>query len=323
MKKILLTGCGGFIGSKVGELLLEKGFIVLGVDEMNNYYDVRLKEWRLSHLMKYKNFTFTKMDIASPEIKDTIKSFSPDAIVNLAARAGVRASITNPFVYFKSNLEGTLVLLETAKKLSIKKFILASTSSVYAGEEMPFNEKLPVNKPISPYAVSKKAAENLCYTYHYLYDMDITIYRYFTVYGPAGRPDMSVFKFIKAINEGTPLKIFGDGSQQRDFTYVGDIAEGTVKGLDLTGYDIINLGGNSPYSINELITLIEKAVGKKAVIEYFKPLKTDVPATWANINEAAKLIGWKPLTTLPDGIKKTVAWHKENRHWLQDIRLID
>lgn len=323
MKKILLTGCCGFIGSRVGELLLEKGILVYGIDEMNDYYDVRLKEWRLSKLTKHKNFSFVKKDISSPDIKKIIADFSPDAIINLAARAGVRASIKDPFVYFKANLEGTLNLLEIAKELGIKKFILASSSSVYAGEDMPFNENLPVNKPISPYAASKKAAECLCYTYHYLYNIDTTIFRFFTVYGPGGRPDMSVFKFIKLIDEGAPLTIFGDGSQRRDFTYIDDIAEGTIRGLNVSGFNIINLGGNHPYSINELISLVEKELGSKAVINYKDFEKTDIVATWADIQKAKKLLGWQPLTDLPSGIKKTVAWYKENRHWIKDVKLVD
>ena len=323
MERILLTGCCGFIGSRVGELLLERGFPVYGIDEMNEYYDVRLKEWRLSHLMKYKNFSFTKQDISLPTIKKIISDFSPDAIINLAARAGVRASIKDPFVYFKANTEGTLNLLEIAKGLGIKKFILASSSSVYAGEEMPFSEELAVNRPISPYAASKKAAECLCYTYHYLYDINITVFRYFTVYGPAGRPDMSVFKFIKLIDEGVPLTIFGDGSQRRDFTYIDDIAEGTIKGLELSGFNIINLGGNHPYSINQLISIIEKELGKMAVINYKNFEKTDIVATWADIRKAKELLDWQPLTDLPSGIKKTVDWYKENREWLKDIKLVD
>ncbi len=323
MEKILLTGCCGFIGSKVGELLLKKNYRVLGVDEVNDYYDVRLKEWRLARLKEDKNFTFIKEDIASPGVRDALKNFAPGAIINLAARAGVRASMKDPFIYFRSNLTGTLNLLEAAKELDIKKFILSSTSSVYAGEEMPFNEGLAVNRPISPYAASKKSAEAVCYTYHYLYGIDVTVFRYFTVYGPAGRPDMSVFRFIRQIDEGVPLTLFGDGSQKRDFTYVEDIAEGTVRGLNLKGFNTVNLGGNSPYSINELILLIEKELGKKAAIDYKPFQKTDVFATWADIENAKKLLGWKPATTLEEGIKKTVEWYKENKDWAKDIALVD
>lgn len=323
MEKILLTGCCGFIGSKVGELLLKKNCKVLGIDEVNDYYDVLLKEWRLARLKEDKNFTFIKEDIASPKVKDAVKSFSPSAIINLAARAGVRASMKDPFVYFRANLTGTLNLLEAAKEQGIKKFILSSTSSVYAGEKMPFNEDLAVNRPISPYAASKKSAEAVCYTYHYLYGIDVTVFRYFTVYGPAGRPDMSVFRFIKQVDEGVPLTLFGDGTQKRDFTYVEDIAGGTVGGLNLKGFNTINLGGNHPYSINELIALIEKELGKKAAIEYKPFQKTDVFATWADIENAKKLLGWKPVTDLEKGIKKTVEWYKENKEWAKNIALVD
>ena len=323
MEKILLTGCCGFIGSKVGELLLRQKSRVLGIDEINDYYDIRLKEWRLSQLRQHGNFTFVKQDISSPEIRDIVKDFSPDAIINLAARAGVRASIKDPFIYFRSNLTGTLNLLEISKEQSIRKFILSSTSSVYAGEEMPFDEELAVNKPISPYAASKKSAESICYTYHYLYGIDVTVFRYFTVYGPAGRPDMSVFKFIKLIDEGKKITVFGDGSQKRDFTYVDDIAAGTVKGLIPKGFNIINLGGNRPYSLNDLIGMIERELGKKAAMEHKPFQKTDLYATWADIRRAQRLLKWQPVTDLEEGIRKTVGWYRENREWVKDIGLVD
>lgn len=324
MKKILLTGCCGFIGSRVGEKLLkERNYEVLGIDEINDYYDVRLKEWRLAQLQKNKNFTFIRQDIALPEVSDIIRDFLPDAIVNLAARAGVRASIIDPFIYFRANLTGTLNLLESAKNMGIKKFILSSTSSVYAGEEMPFSESLAVNRPISPYAASKKSAEAVCYTYHYLYGISVTVFRYFTVYGPAGRPDMSIFKFIKLIDEGKPITVYGDGTQKRDFTYVEDIAEGTVRGLDIEGFNTINLGGNHPYSLNELIGFIEKELGKKAVRNLQPFQKTDIYATWADIGNAERLLKWHPETALEEGIKRTVDWYKENRRWVKDISLVD
>lgn len=324
MKKILLTGCCGFIASRVGEKLLkEKNCEVLGVDELNDYYDVRLKEWRLAQLKKHKNFTFIRQDIASPEMSGIVRDFAPDAIVNLAARAGVRASITDPFIYFRANLTGTLNLLESAKEIGVKKFILSSTSSVYAGEEMPFNEALAVNRPISPYAASKKSAEAVCYTYHYLYGINVTVFRYFTVYGPAGRPDMSIFKFVKLIDEGKPITVYGDGTQKRDFTYIEDIAEGTVRGLNVKGFNTINLGSNHPYSLNELIAFIEKKLGKKAVRNVKPFQKTDIYATWADIGNAEKLLKWHPETSLEQGIKKTVDWYRENKNWVKDIGLVD
>ena len=198
----------------------------------------------------------------------------------------------------------------------VKKFVLASTSSLYAGEDMPFSETLSVNKPISVYAATKKGAEAISYSYHYLYDIDVTIFRYFTVYGPLGRPDMSVFRFIKWINEGRPLILYGDGSQMRDFTYVEDIARGTVLGLKPLGYEIINLGGNKPYKLSYMIELVEKYLGKRAKIEQKPFHKADLKATWADIEKAKRLLDWEPEVHLEEGIKKTVDWYIQNRDWL-------
>jgi len=202
--------------------------------------------------------------------------------------------------------------LNSVKKHSIEKFILASTSSLYAGQEMPFVESLPVNTPISPYAASKKAAEMACYTYHYLYGLDVSVVRYFTVYGPAGRPDMSIFRFIKQIDQDEPITIYGDGSQSRDFTFVEDIAEGTVAALKKVGYEIINLGNNNPNKLMEAIHLIEENLGKKANIIYKPFHKADMLATWASIEKADQLLGWSPKVSLSQGIKFTIDWYKQN-----------
>lgn len=320
MKKILVTGCAGFIGYKVSEMLSEQNYEVLGVDNLNDYYDVRLKGWRVRQL-KEKGIQIQVFDITNPAIRSIIKEFSPDAIINLAARAGVRASIENPYIYLKVNAFGTLNLLEICKELNIKKFVLASTSSLYAGQEMPFSENLPVNTPISPYAASKKSAETMCYTYHHLYGIDVTIFRYFTVYGPAGRPDMSVFKFIKLIDEDKAITVYGDGTQGRDFTYVDDIAIGTISGLDLKGFQIINLGNNRPYTLNEMIHLIEENLGKKAKIDYAPFHKTDIKFTWADIRKAKKLLKWYPKIDLPEGIKRTVDWYIKNKDFVRTIKL--
>jgi len=248
MKKVLVTGVAGFIGSRVAEKLLEKNWEVIGIDNLNDYYDIRLKLWRLENLRKNNNFKFYQVNIENfDELKLIFQEHCPEAVINLAARAGVRYSMENPFVYLSTNASGNLNLLELCREFKINKYILASTSSLYAGQKTPFKEDLPVNTPISPYAATKKAAESMAYTYHYLYGIDVSILRYFTVYGPAGRPDMSSFRFIKWINEGLPLEIYGDGSQERDFTYVDDIARGTIKALKPLEYEIINLGGNKPY----------------------------------------------------------------------------
>jgi len=322
MESILLTGAAGFIGYRTALKLLERGYRVVGVDNMNNYYDVRLKEYRLSRLQENENFKFYKTDIENYEaIKIIFDDNKIDGVINLAARAGVRYSIIDPFVYVRTNVLGTTNLLEIMKEKGIEKFVLASTSSLYAGQPMPFKESLPVNTPISPYAASKKGAEVMAYTYHYLYEIDVTVVRYFTVYGPAGRPDMSIFRFIKQIDEGKPIEVFGDGTQSRDFTFVDDIAEGTIKALETkTGYEIINLGGNKPYELNQVIGLIEKYLGKKAE-RVFKPFhKADLKATWADITKAREILGWEPKVSLEEGLKRTVDWHVQNREFVREIK---
>jgi len=320
LKTILLTGVAGFIEWKTTELLLNRGFKVIGIDNMNDYYDVRLKDYRLSKLNKLDGFTFYKEDIENIEfLKKLFKENGIDAVVNLAARAGVRYSLENPFIYMTTNAIGTLNLLECCRQYGTKKFVLASTSSIYAGSPMPFKEDLPVNRPISPYAASKKAAEAICYAYHYLYGIDITILRYFTVYGPAGRPDMSIFRFIKWIDEGRPVEIFGDGRQSRDFTYIDDIAEGTIRALRPLGYEIVNLGNNHPNELMYAIELIERYLEKKARFVYRPFHKADLKATCADIKKAKEMLDWEPKVSLEEGIKRTVDWYKENRSWLKDI----
>ena len=323
MKTVLLTGVAGLIGHKTAEKLLERGYRVIGVDNMNDYYDVKLKEHRLSSLKGKENFRFYRVDIENLEaLKVVVEEHNPDCIVNLAARAGVRHSMVNPHVYFTTNVMGTLNLLELAREHGIGKFVLASTSSIYAGQPMPFKESAPVNTPISPYAASKKGAEVLCYTYHYLYGIDVTVLRYFTVYGPAGRPDMVIFRFIKWIDEGKPVVMYGDGKQSRDFTYVDDIAEGTVKALEVeTGYEIINLGGNNPCELNRVLRLIEEYLGKKAQVVHEPFHKADVKATWADIEKARRILSWEPKIPLEEGLRNTVEWHMENRELVRSIKV--
>ncbi len=322
MDKVLVTGVAGFIGAFVARELLERGYEVVGTDNLNTYYDPLLKEKRLEWISSYKNFTFVRVDIENYEFVERLtKEGNFSVIFNLAARAGVRYSMENPFVYVSTNTLGTLNLLEASKRYGISKFILASTSSLYAGEEMPFSEALPVNKPISVYAASKKGAEAIAYSYHYLYGIDVTVLRYFTVYGPFGRPDMSVFRFIKWIDEGAPLILYGDGSQMRDFTFVEDIARGTVSGMRKLGYEIINLGGNKPYRLSYMIELIENYLGKKANIAQKPFHKADLKATWADIEKARSLLSWEPKVSLEEGIEKTVMWYTENKSWLKDVSL--
>ena len=303
-------------------LLLDRGLSVHGLDNLNDYYDVRIKKHRLAGLRRREGFTFTAADI-----EDRKKMFSLfsrqdfSAVINLAARAGVRSSMENPHVYMSTNAAGTLNLLDLCREKGIKKFVLASTSSLYAGQKMPFSEELPVNTPISPYAASKKAAEVMAYTYSYLYGLNVSVLRYFTVYGPAGRPDMSVFRFIRWIDEGRPLELFGDGSQSRDFTYVTDVARGTASALKLKGFNIINLGGSSPHTISAMIRLIEKNLGKKAAVRKLPFHMTDMKATWADTAKAARLLSWKPSVGLEEGIRLTVEWYLKNKRWLLKVKL--
>jgi len=313
MQNIMVTGVAGFIGSKVAEMLLEKGFSIVGVDNLNDYYDVKIKNWRLQYLTNYPGFIYYHTDVEHYEaMRKIFQTHTIDAVINEAARAGVRSSLENPFVYYSTNVMGTLNLLELCKEHKVKKFVLASTSSLYAGQPMPFIEDLPVNAPISPYAASKKSAEVTAYCYHFYYGLDVSVLRYFTVYGPAGRPDMSVFRFIKQIIKNEPLEVFGDGSQSRDFTYIDDIAEGTIKALKPLGYEIINLGNNSPYQLIDLIVIIEKHLGEKATINYKEFHKVDMRATWADISKAERILKWKPKVSLEEGIRRTVEWMKKN-----------
>ena len=322
MERVLVTGAAGFIGWKTVEMLLKKGYEVVGIDNLNTYYDVRLKKYRLSLLNKYENFIFYKKDIENIEELDAIfKKYQFSAIINLAARAGVRSSIEKPELYLRTNALGTLNILQMMKKYDIKKLILASTSSLYASQNMPFKEDLPVNTPISPYAASKKAAEMLCYVYHYLYGFNVTILRYFTVYGPAGRPDMSIFRFIYLIRRGLPIEVYGDGTQKRDFTFVDDIAKGTVEALKLKSYHVINLGNNSPVELNYVIRLIEKYLNRKAEIRYREFHKADIKATWADIEKATQLLNWKPQIGIEEGIEKTAQWFEENKSLIDNISI--
>ena len=312
---ILVTGAAGFIGSRTSELLLLNNFNVIGIDNLNDYYNVKIKEERLKVLSKYKNFTFHKKDIEDiNSIKELFHENNFHSVINLAARAGVRYSLENPFIYCNTNYIGTLNILDLMYKTGVKKYVMASTSSIYAGSSLPYKENSCVNNPISPYAASKKAAELIAYTYHHQFDIDVSILRYFTVYGPSGRPDMSILRFIKWIDEEKPIVIYGDGSQSRDFTYIDDIAKGTIKAcLTKNDYEIINLGGGkNPISINELITKIEKLIGKKAIRDEKPFHKADVQETWADISKAKKLLNWEPTISLDQGLSETVNWYFKN-----------
>ncbi len=319
-----VTGCVGFIGSKVTELLLKGGHTVVGADNLNDAYDVRLKKWRLQQLEKASGFQFHELDICNQSaLREVFNANTLDAVINLAARAGVRYSVENPWVYYETNVTGTLNLLELCRETEVKKFVLASTSSLYGtNNPQPFQEDADTNSPISPYAASKKGAETLCYSYHHLHGIDVTVFRFFTVYGPAGRPDMSPYRFVQWISEGRPVVVYGDGGQSRDFTYVDDVARGTIAGLKPLGYEVINLGSDSPVVLMDMIHLVEELTGKKAKIEYKPSHPADVRATWADIGRAEQLLGWRPYSTFRDGFSALVDWYHANREWAKEISTI-
>lgn len=319
--KYLVTGCAGFIGWKVTEFLIADGHTVVGIDNINDAYDVSVKNWRLAQLQELSDFHYNCLDICDPKTLEPLFAQEFDAVINLAARAGVRQSVENPWIYIETNITGTLNLLELSRVHQVNKFILASTSSLYGAKNpLPFNEEADTNGPLSPYAASKKGAEALCHSYHHLYDIDITIFRFFTVYGPAGRPDMSAFRFVKWISEGHPVTVYGDGKQSsRDYTYVEDIARGVIAGLKPLGYSVINLGSDSPIVLIDTIRLIEEMVGKKAELSHQPFHPADVRATWADIKKAEKLLGWYPQVSFRDGIAELVKWYQTHRSWVKDI----
>jgi nucleoside-diphosphate-sugar epimerase len=327
MANYLVMGAAGFIGSRVTEMLLADDHGVVGVDNLNDAYDVRLKRWRLAKLCSHPQFCFACLDIGDQHALHQVfeeqarqhgEPFA--AVMNLAARAGVRQSVIDPWIYFATNTTGTLNLLELCKAFAVPKFVLASTSSLYGKDNpMPWQEAQNTSAPLSPYAASKKAAEILCHTYHYLYGIDVTIFRYFTVYGPAGRPDMSLFRFVQWIQEGRPVTIFGDGQQSRDFTYVDDIARGTIAGLKPVGYEIINLGSDEPIVLLDAVQRIEAIVGKKAFLQFDQRHAADVPASWADISKARQLLDWRPRYEFATGLAALVDWYTANRSWAKEI----
>jgi dTDP-glucose 4,6-dehydratase len=317
--RILVTGVAGFIGSRTAGLLLERGDEVVGVDNLNDAYDPRVKQHRLALLRDRSGFQFHQLDVADRTALEALPT-ECDSVINLAARAGVRQSVENPWVYIETNVTGTLNLLEWCREHGVGKFVLASTSSVYGeATQSPFTEDQETSRPISPYAASKKAAEALVHTWHALHGLDATVLRYFTVYGPAGRPDMSVFRFVQRIAEGEPIIVYGDGSMSRDFTYVDDIARGTVAALTPLGYEVINLGGDHPYTVNELVATVERQLGREAIVQHEAAHAADVPSTEACIDRARELLGWTPEVSLDEGVRRCVAWYRAERDWAKDV----
>lgn len=323
MATYLLTGVAGFIGSRVTQFLLDAGHIVYGIDNINDAYDVRLKVYRLGKLEGQEGFHYQKWDISEKSIIDRLKEWLPnqvDGVINLAAWAGTRLSLSNPWIYIDTNLTGTLNLLELCRHQDIPKFVLASTSSVY-GEcsSPPYKESDDTAHPLQPYAATKKAAETMTHAYHHLYDLDVTVLRYFTVYGPAGRPQMVMFRFCKWIAEAQPVVVNGDGEQTRGFSYLDDIARGTIAALQPVGYEVINLGGHEVISINEMIRILEAKIGKKAMITHAPFHLADVRENSADVTRAKEILGWEPQVSLDEGITNLVDWYMQEREWASQI----
>jgi len=330
--KILVTGSAGFIGSAFCFSLLEKANTVIGIDNQNNYYDPILKQKRLERYLKNPNYHHYKIDLIDQEqVNDVFKKHNPDYVVNLAAQAGVRYSIENPIAYINSNILGFAHILENCKKYHIKHLVYASTSSVYgANTKMPFSEHDNVNHPLSVYAASKKSNELMAHTYSHLYQLPTTALRFFTVYGPWGRPDMALFKFTKNILENKPIDVFNYGKHTRDLTYIDDIVEGVIKTLDNPAtsnpgwnsnqpdpatskapWRIYNIGNNKPVQLMDYINALEKTLGKKAKINFLSLQPGDVPDTHANIDNLKKKFNYEPSTPIIDGVSNFVKWYKD------------
>ncbi|MGD0553151.1 MAG: SDR family NAD(P)-dependent oxidoreductase [Sedimentisphaerales bacterium] len=311
--KAIVTGAAGFIGSHLCERLLKDGWTVVGVDNFDNFYDPQVKRNNIKNCLRNKQFKLVEADIRDSAAMNNVASEGADVIVHLAARAGVRPSIAQPALYTDVNINGTVTLLEAAKKNNIKKFVFASSSSVYGNnKKVPFSEDDNVDFPISPYAATKKAGELICHTYHHLAGISMTCLRFFTVYGPRQRPDLAIHKFARLIEDGKPIPVYGDGSMTRDFTYIDDIIDGTVAGIKkCAGYNIYNLGESRPITLNNLIGEIEKALGKKAVIERLPLQPGDVERTYADVTKARRDLGYNPNTDISAGLKCFVEWFRQ------------
>lgn len=330
--RILITGAAGFIGFHLSKRLLEQSYEVIGIDNLNDYYDPRLKEARLELLEKYEGFKFHKVDLKDKIAVDNIfETCKPTHIINLAAQAGVRYSIENPYAYVDSNLVGFMNILEACRNYPVEHLLYASSSSVYGGNKVaPFSTNHNVDHPVSLYAATKKSNELMAHTYSHLYGIPTTGLRFFTVYGPYGRPDMAYFSFTKDILEGRPIKVFNHGKMERDFTYIDDIVEGVVKLIDripvanrgwdesrddlgesFAPYKIYNIGNNSPVPLMRFINALEAALGKEAEKIYMDMQPGDVLRTYADVTDLERDIGFKPSTSIEDGIKRFVDWYKE------------
>lgn len=310
--KVLITGGAGFIGSSLADQLLKTHNEVVVIDNFNNYYDPKIKEQNIKNNLKHPYYHLYRCDIEDmSKLSRIFEEKTPDIVVHLAARAGVRPSLENPVEYVQSNILGTVNILECMRKFNVKKLVFASSSSVYGNiREELFSENLKVTEPISPYAATKSACEQICYTWHHLYNISVVALRFFTVYGPRQRPDLAINKFVKLINEGKPIPVFGDGTTKRDYTFIDDIVSGIISSINYneTSYEIINLGGGEPITLNRMIQTIEKALNKKAYIQRLPMQPGDVNKTVCDYSKAQRLLDYNPKTSFEEGITKFVQW---------------
>ncbi len=309
--KVLITGGAGFIGSTLAHALVKRGDKAVVIDDFNDFYAPSLKRENIAGLSENPLFRLYEADIRDREkVFEVFRLAKPNVVCHLAARAGVRPSIENPLLYEDVNCMGTLNLLDGAKEFGVRNFVFASSSSVYGiNSKVPFSEDDPITCPISPYATTKRAGELMCFTYSHLYALHATCLRFFTVYGERGRPDMAVAKFTRAIHDNRGIQIFGDGSAQRDFTYIGDIVNGLVNSIDRPfRYEIINLGGANTVTVKRLVEIIEERLRKKAKMEYLLPAPGDVPLTSADVGKAKRLIGFEPKVAIEEGVGRYVKW---------------
>ena len=320
MGNYLVTGAAGFIGARTSEMLIEQGHTVVGIDNVNDAYDPRIKEYRLKKLQALPGFKFHQRDISEKSCIELFRDEKFDGVIHLAARAGVRFSVENPWVFLETNVTGTLNMLEVCRQYGCKKFVMASTSSIY-GENPPYPtpETASSSEPMQPYAASKKGAEALAHSYHHLYGIDVSILRFFTVYGPAGRPDLAHLRFVQWISEGKPVRINGDGNHSRGFTYIDDIARGTILALKSVGFEAFNLGGHEVITVINLIRLMEDIIGKKAVVQYGPANPADMLTNQADVTKAGTMLGWEPQVDMRAGVTKLIEWYNENRDWAKDI----
>lgn len=313
---ILVTGGAGFIGSQLVEKLLSEGREVVSLDNFDTFYDPKIKRENIRAAKANKNYTLIEGDIRDVSaLQQCFTNKKIEVVVHLAARAGVRPSIQHPELYYDVNVIGTLRLLEAMRSFNVKKFVFASSSSVYGNNvKVPFSESDPVDNPISPYAATKKAGELLCHTYHHLYNFDIYCLRFFTAYGPRQRPEMAIHSFTRNIMDGTPITMYGDGSTRRDYTYVDDIVSGIIRASErVKGYEIVNLGESRTTTLIDLIHIIERGIGKKANIQQMPEQPGDVNITYADIRKAKELLDYNPATSIEGGVNKFVSWIKNRR----------